>query len=74
MLAVMSLGAFGVGMAQNTAAPDTPLGPQWEFKVVYETQLHTSQQLERALNQLGEQGWELVGTDQGQFIFKRPRS
>ena len=29
--------------------------------------------VEKGLNELGEQGWDLVSMDQGNYVFRRPR-
>jgi hypothetical protein len=44
---------------------------KWEYKTVDKARLN-----ERELNQLGDEGWELVlySYDKGQYLFKRPKS
>lgn len=47
---------------------------RWEYKIIY--QMHwakgvTSEiKLDNKLNELGHEGWELVGFDNGAMIFK----
>jgi len=45
---------------------------KWEYKTV--SMGNGRQEAERILNQLGEQGWELVFIEEYSFYLKRPKS
>ena len=52
---------------------------KWEYKVIYFGQItpyNETARPERELNQLGEQGWELVavGYNATEWFLKRPKS
>ncbi len=60
-------------LAVSAAAAGEPVAsPRWEYRVLSKQQLLKlgKQDLAAGLNQLGKQGWELVGIDGG-YIFKR---
>jgi hypothetical protein len=58
------------------AAAAKPAGiSRWEYRVLAKEQLIElgKNDLAAALNQLGDDGWELVATVEGRYIFKRPK-
>jgi hypothetical protein len=45
---------------------------KWEYTIVW---MNFDNKTEAQLNQLGDQGWELVAVDEGHcYFFKRPKS
>jgi hypothetical protein len=67
---------LGTGQSiPSSAAEWKPDGiAKWEYRLVTKEQLLDlgKKDLAAGLNQLGEEGWELVAVD-GQYIFKRPK-
>ena len=64
-------------------APQEPQGPRWEY-LVLENRWVSFKPLEqrvngfrvlqdKALNELGAEGWEMVQTGQGGYLFRRAR-
>ena len=64
-------------------APQEPQGPHWEY-LVLENRWVSFKPLEqrvngfrvlqdKALNELGAEGWEMVQTGQGGYLFRRAR-
>lgn len=81
--AICLLVAFFMGSFYAPAAADGPVagkGDSWEYRVkVFDTSADPKA-IDQALNQLGEQGWELAGVlniDQPRretsVVFKRPK-
>lgn len=72
----LAIGVVGfiVPIASLPAQGSLDAGPRWEYRVLTREQiLDTSKKdLAAGLNQLGEQGWELIGVD-GAYLFKRAR-
>jgi hypothetical protein len=72
--------AFGVVGAGRTTArsaePPSPAAPRWEYRALTKAKLLDlgKNDLEAGLNQLGDEGWELVAVDASfTYTFKRPK-
>jgi WD40 repeat protein len=65
---------MGAGIAQEKGtSPDEKVRPRWEYKVASEADILKlgKDDLTAGLNKLGEDGWELVGSEKTRFILKR---
>jgi len=79
MAAVLLVLAVALGILPSSAAsaadPKSDVVVQWEYRVLTEEQVIAlaKKDLAAGLNQLGDEGWELV-TVGGHYIFKRPKN
>jgi len=62
--------ALALAAAGSHGAPATPASPPvYEYRVVSFSPAASPDQIEAALNQLGGEGWELVGVRSARFLF-----
>jgi hypothetical protein len=77
LLLAMLAGGFAAGC--ESTRPSSPAEVCWEYKVVDSKDVPAESlgDLEKYLNQLGEERWELASTTMGitpVFTFKRPKT
>jgi hypothetical protein len=77
--AMILLLACVIAVAGGQSAQRASVKVQWEYKVIVEEKHDSQDQIEKLLNELGSQGWELVqkqprgGDEGGSFYFKRQK-